>query len=104
MAKKDNAFDRRSFIKTLGLTGGILSLSGMAGAGLAARKNKDSYTGYGRTAYGEDQFFNWKPFLVDKPTYEKVSATRLISYVENLFKRNGELYRLLYPRSNNAPK
>src|SRR6056297_1474139 len=104
MAKKDNAFDRRSFIKTLGLTGGILSLGGMAGAGLAAGKNKDSFTGYGRTAYGEDQFFNRKPFLVDKPTYEKVSKTRRIAYVENLFKRNGELYRLLYPRSNDAQK
>ncbi len=104
MAKKEHGVDRRGFIKTLGLAGGVLSLGGAAGAGLAAGKNKVSHTGYGRTAYGEDQFFKRKPFLVDFPTYEKVAKPRRIGYVENLFKRNGELYRLLYPRNKNAPK
>lgn len=104
MAKYFKNFDRRSFIKTLGLTGGFLTLAGAAGAGFSAGKNKDSHTGYGRTVYGEDQFFNRKPFFVDKPTYEKVSDTRRISYVENLFKRNGEIYRLLYPRGDNKNK
>lgn len=104
MAKKGTQVNRRSFIKSVGLAGGALSLAGMAGAGLAAGKNKDSYTGFGRTAYGEDQFFNRKPFMADLPTYEKVGTPRRISYIENLFKRNGELYRLLYPRSEDAPK
>ena len=99
MDKDNKSFSRRNFIKTLGLVGGVVTLGGAAGAGLAAGKNKDSHTGYGRTAYGEDQFFNRKPFLVDKPTYEKVGTPRRISYIENLFKRMGEMYRLLYPRS-----
>lgn len=102
MVENNNDFNRRSFIKTLGLAGGFVTLGGAAGAGLAAGKNKDSHTGYGRTAYGEDQFFNRKPFFVDKPTYEKVGTTRRISYIENLFKRNGELYRLLYPRDQDT--
>lgn len=102
MVEKNNGFDRRSFIKTLGLAGGIVTLGGAAGAGLAAGKNKDSHTGYGRTAYGEDQFFNRAPFIVDEPTYEKVGTPRRISYIENLFRRNGDLYRLLYPQSKDT--
>ncbi len=99
MLENNKGTNRRSFIKTLGLAGGVVTLGGAAGAGLAAGKNKDSHTGYGRTAYGEDQFFNRAPFTVDKPTYEKVGAPRRISYIENLFRRNGELYRLMFPRS-----
>jgi len=102
MLKNNKDFDRRSFIKTLGLAGGIITIGGVAGAGLAAGKNKDSHTGYGRTAYGEDQFFNRKPFFVDTPTYEKAGIPRRISYIENLFKRNGEMFRLLYPRSKDT--
>ena len=104
MPKKLNPLNRRNFIKTIGLAGSCISLGGIAGAGLAAGKNKESYTGFGRTNYGEDQFFNRKPFLVDKPTYTKAGKTRRIAYVENLFKRNGELYRLLYARGEDAPK
>nr|NQU92734.1 reductive dehalogenase [Bacteroidota bacterium] len=99
MTENNNGFKRRNFIKILGLAGGFVTLGGAAGAGLATGKNKDSYTGFGRTEYGEDQFFNRNPFVVDKPTYEKVGTPRRISYVENLFKRNGEMYRLLYPRN-----
>ncbi len=104
MLGKKSKLDRRSFIKTAGLAGGVLSLGGVAGAGLAAGKDKDSHTGYGRKFYGEDQFFNRKPFLVDKPTYEIVGKTERITYLENIFKRNGELYHLMYPRDKSTPK
>ena len=95
MSKKQ--VTRRDFIKVAGLFSGGIALAGAAGAGISAGKNKDSYTGYGRTTYGLDQFFNRKPFIVDHPTYEKVGNTRRITYVEDLFKRNGELRRLLRP-------
>ena len=98
MMENKNGLNRRNFIKTIGLASGAVTLGGAAGAGLAAGKNKDSHTGYGRTAYGEDQFFNRKPFMVNEPTYEKVSAPKRISYIENLFKRLGEISRLMHPR------
>ncbi|NOQ25069.1 MAG: reductive dehalogenase [Bacteroidales bacterium] len=104
MANNKFKLDRRKFIKTAGLVGGALSLFGAAGAGLAAGKDKDSHTGYGRKFYGEDQFFNRKPFLVDKPTYETIGTPKRIQYIENIFKRNGEMYRLMYPRDKSVPK
>jgi reductive dehalogenase len=100
MDNKTSELNRRKFIKTLGLAGGIATIGGSAIAGLSAGSTKDSHTGFGRTNYGGDQFFNRKPFLVDEPTYQKVGSPVRISYIENLFKRNGEMYRLLYPRNN----
>lgn len=100
MDEDNNKLNRRNFIKTAGLASGVIALAGTAGAGLAAGSNKDSYTGWGRTAYGEDQFFNRKPFFVDVPTYEKVGETSRIAYIEDLFKRNGELSRLMFPKGN----
>ena len=95
--------DRRKFIKSAGLAGGALSLVGVAGAGYSAGADKDSYTGYGRTAYGEDQFFNRKPFFVDKPTYIKEGKAVRITAVEDIFKRNGELSRLMFSRDGREP-
>lgn len=103
MNKGKERFNRRKFIKTAGLAGGALALAGSAGAGFASGKDKDSFTGWGRTAYGKDQFFNRKPFIVDSPTYEKVGETRRITYIEDLFKRNGELSRLLFARVGEQP-
>ncbi len=96
--EKSDELNRRKFIKTLGLVGGVATLAGSAMAGLSAGQDKDSYTGLGRTYYGEDQFFNRTPFITENPTYERVGEPVRISYIENLFKRNGEMYRLLYPR------
>ncbi len=103
MNEGKKGFDRRKFIKTAGISGGVLALVGSAGAGLASGKDKESFTGWGRTAYGKDQFFNRKPFLVNNPTYEKVGESRRITYIENLFKRNGELSRLLFARESEVP-
>ncbi len=91
----DSEFNRRDFLKKAGLIGGALSLAGAAGAGFAAGSIKDSYTGWGRTAYGGDQFFNRKPFNVDNPTYEQIGTPRRIEYIEDLFKRLGELRRAM---------
>lgn len=101
MVEDEQGFSRRNFIKAAGLVGGAITIAGSAGAGLAAGKNKDSHTGYGRTAYGEDQFFNREPFYVETPTYKKVGTPKRITFLENLFKRNGEMYRLLYPSDEN---
>jgi epoxyqueuosine reductase len=91
--------DRRNFLKTAGLATGALTLAGAAGVGFAAGKDKDSYTGWGRTAYGKDQFFNRKPFAVEKPCYEEIGPTSRITYIEELFKRNAEMRNLLFPRN-----
>ncbi len=95
---------RRDFMKIGGLAGGALSLFGIAGAGYASGKDFDSYTGWGRDKYGKGQFFNRKPFRVDKPTYETVGKPERIKYLERLFKRNNELYKVMYPRDPNAEK
>lgn len=104
MKKIKKEVSRRDFIKYGGLVGGALSLAGAAGAGLAAGKDTTSYTGTERSAHGDGQFFNRKPFYVDFPTYEKVGKTSRINYLENIFKRNGEMYRLMHPRDGSAPK
>lgn len=82
-------------MKVSGILGGALSLAGAAGAGMAAGRNPDSYTGWGANNLGKDQFFNRKPFYTDEPVHEEVSQTRRIAYLEDIFKRNGELYRLM---------
>lgn len=95
--------DRRKFIKSAGLAGGAISLAGAAVAGYSAGSDTDSYTGYGRTAYGEDQFFNRRRFLVDNPTYIKQGDPVRITAVEDIFKRNGEMSRLMFSRGGDAP-
>ena len=94
----DGELNRRDFLKKAGVIGGALSLAGAAAAGFGAGRSRDSYTGWGRTAYGGDQFFNRKPFFAKHPTYEKTGTPRRIEYIEDLFKRLGELRRLM-----NAP-
>jgi len=81
-----NNLNRRDFIKFGGLAGFALSLFGAAGAGYFSGKSKESYTGWGKDAYGENQFFNRKPFRRNNPTYKKVGETRRIEYLENIFK------------------
>ena len=89
-SKEKKLFNRRDFLKIGGACGAGLSLAGIAGAGLAAGKDTDSYTGWERYTHGEGQFFNRKPFEVDQaPTIEKVSETRRINAAEQLFYRIG---------------
>jgi len=88
--KKSSGLSRRDFIKIGGLGGAGLSLAGIAGAGYAAGKDTDSYTGWERYTHGEGQFFNRKPFEVDQaPTINKVENTRRINSAEQLFYRLG---------------
>lgn len=89
---------RRKFIKIGGALSGILGLGGAACAGLAAGKNPDSYTGWGKNNMGKGQFFNRMPFYTDSAIHEKVGESRRITYLEDIFKRNGELYRLMYSK------
>ena len=84
----DSELNRRDFLKKAGLIGGALSLAGAAVSGFGAGSSRDSYTGWGRTAYGGDQFFNRKPFFTDNPIYEQSGTPRRIEYIEDLFKRN----------------
>jgi len=88
--------DRRKFLKFAGLGSGTLALAGFSSAGFMAGKNKDGHTGFGRTPYGKDQFFNRKPFWVEEPTYEVVGTPKRIDYLDRLFKRNAEMYRFIY--------
>lgn len=88
--KKKNSLNRRDFFKIGGAVGAGLSLLGAAGAGLAAGKDTDSYTGWERYTHGDGQFFNRKPFEVEQaPTIEKVGETRRINSAEQLFYRMG---------------
>lgn len=95
--------DRRKFIMSAGLAGGALSLAGTAAAGYAAGADKDSYTGYGRTHYGEDQFFNRKKFIVESPTYKREGEPVRIKAVDDIFKRNSEMSRLMFSRGGGNP-
>lgn len=90
--------NRRNFIKAGGLLSGALGLGGIAGAGIAAGSDPKSYTGWSKNNLGKDQFFNRKPFYTDKIVHNKVETTRRITYVEDIFKRNGELYKLMYSK------
>ena len=102
--KPSQKFSRRDFIKYSGLAGAALSLGGAAGAGYVSGKDKSTHTGWGKDAYGENQFFRREAFQVASPTYEKAGPTRRIRYLENIFKRNGELYRLMYRRDDTQPQ
>ncbi len=97
-------FNRRDFIKYSGLAGAALSLGGIAGAGYLSGRNKATHTGWGRDAYGGNQYFNRAAFRVHRPTYQKVGPVRRITYLENIFNRNGELYRLMFPRDGSSPQ
>lgn len=88
--------DRRNFLKYAGLSSGTLALAGVSTAGLVAGRSKDSHTGWGRTPYGKDQFFNRKPFLVDQPTYQVAGKPERINYIANIFKRNAEMNRFMH--------
>lgn len=99
---QNTGISRRKFLKIGGLAGSAVSLAGVAGAGYIAGKDTDSYTGWERYTHGGGQFFNRKPFERDNPTYEVAGKTRRINYIENIFSRNGDMYRLMYPGDGSA--
>jgi epoxyqueuosine reductase len=67
---------RREFLKLSGAASAALSLVGVMGGGYASGKDFDTYTGWEDLLEGGDQWFDRKPFEVDKPTYEVVGSTR----------------------------
>ena len=103
-SKPKKKISRRDFMKIGGLVGGALSLFGIAGAGYSAGKDLDSHTGWGRDPHGKGQFFNRKPFRVNKPTYEQVGKPERIGYLDRLFKRIGEVSKAMHPREEGVEK
>lgn len=99
-----NKMKRRDFLKYGSLAGAGLSLAGIAGAGLAAGKDTDSYTGWERYTHGEGQFFNRKPFFVEAPvSFQKVAPTRRINAEEQLFYRMSMVYGNMRPGRDGSP-
>lgn len=83
---------RRSFLKIGGAAAAAVSLGGVAAASYAAGKDYDSYTGWEDVYEGGAQFFDRRPFEVDKPTYEVVGPTSRIDFrTEGSFGRHGRL-------------
>src|SRR3990172_10430373 len=79
MADKEKTasnLSRREFLKVSGIASAALSLAGVAAAGIGAGKDFDSFTGWEDIYEGSSQFFNRKPYEVDKPTYEVDGPTR----------------------------
>ena len=95
---------RRNFLKYGGLAGTVLGIGGIAGAGYKAGKGYDSYTGWERYHHGAGQFFNRKPFRVDKATYGVEGETRRVIFPEILFSRLVIIGGLLRPKDGSRPK
>jgi len=75
MTNKKSDLSRRSFLKMGGVAGVALQVGAIAGAGLEAGQDKDSYTGWqGRE--GETQFVDRSGLEIDGPAYEAVGPTR----------------------------
>lgn len=90
--KQKGGVSRREFLKLSGAAGAALSVAGIAGAGYANGKDFDTYTGWEDVFEGGAQFFNRKPFEVDKPLYEVIGATRRPDpRTEVIFSRHGNL-------------
>lgn len=66
---------RREFLKLAGVAGAALQVGGMAGAGLAAGADLDSYAGW-QSFEGKDQTFDRVRFAINGPAYEKIGTTR----------------------------
>jgi epoxyqueuosine reductase len=84
-----NGISRRDFLKASGLVAVAVQTAGIAGAALAAGKDKDSYTGY-ESWEGEQQTFNRKRFEIDDLPYKQVGETsRPGRYTDLIFMRAG---------------
>ena len=62
MSEKKSSVSRRGFLKIAGLTGAGVQAGALVGAGVAAGKDPESYTGWESFNPGT-QFFNRKPDL-----------------------------------------
>jgi epoxyqueuosine reductase len=102
---KQKPFSRRDFNKMTMIGSGGLGLLGVAGAGYVNGRDYDTYTG-NKDFHGEGQFFNRKPFEVDKPTYGIVGNTRPVNYfTEHLLGRSRTLHMLMSRGADgSAPK
>jgi reductive dehalogenase len=88
---ESGGISRREFLKTGGIAAAVLQVAGIAGAGYAAGRAYDSYTGWAEQE-GDTQFFNREPYRVDKPTYGVVGPTRRTDpRTEVIFSRHGAL-------------
>ena len=84
-----SSISRREFLKTSGLVAAALQVAGIAGAALAAGKDKDSYTGY-ESWEGEQQTFNRKAYEMDGAPYRAVKETvRPGRFTDLVFMRAG---------------
>jgi reductive dehalogenase len=73
--KKDKGISRRDLFKIGAIAGAGLQMTGFAGAGLAAGKNKRSYTGW-ESFEGVTQSFDRKSYELDEYPYKPVGPTR----------------------------
>ncbi|WP_216636491.1 4Fe-4S dicluster domain-containing protein [Endozoicomonas ascidiicola] len=79
---------RRNFLKMGGLAAAGTTLVAGAGAGFVLGRDPDANVGWGRTEAGADQFFNRKPFEVDKaPTLIEVAPIERPEWSDFLFNR-----------------
>ena len=91
--KKDNAVNRRQFLKASGAASAALGSVGLGLFGYQAGKDPSSYTGW-ETFEGGNQTFNRKHYEVDYAPYEKVGPTsRPDARSEVIFARIGTFMR-----------
>ena len=67
---------RREFLKATGVASAVLSLAGASAGGVGAGTDFDTFTGWGASFEGGDQYFDGKAYEVDEPTYKKVGTSR----------------------------
>ncbi len=86
---------RRDMLK-LGGAAAAVSVAASAAAGFATGRSADGYTGWGRTAQGDDMFFNREPFRVDVcPGMEPVGEVTRPNWTDFLFERTAVMGGLM---------
>ncbi len=80
MSDKKNAVSRRGFLKIAGLTGAGVQAGALIGAGVAAGRDSESYTGWESFNPGT-QFFNRGPFEFDGPAHLPVGPVQRPSHI-----------------------
>jgi len=79
MSEKKTAVSRRGFLKIAGLTGAGVQAGALIGAGVAAGRDSESYTGWESFNPGT-QFFDRGPFEFDGPAHLPVGPVRRPSH------------------------
>lgn len=85
--------DRRQFLKTSAAAGVVVGGATAFGAGLNSGKSPNSHHGWELNEV--DQYFNRKPFEVDKPHYEKIGEVKRPSGFDHVFSRRGAFKKYL---------